>query len=156
MKKSYYLIFLSLFILTPVLGQMKATADVPKVIEKSFNRNYPQAKMLTWENTQEGQWLATYKSSEKQYLSNYSKSGNWEETRNSIEASELPLNVNIVLDRKYKNYNITEVDHVTKKDGTYYDITIDRDGNLTDLIVNSQGHINEKSASEAAESEDMN
>lgn len=151
MKNSYYLLFLSLFIITPVLAQMKATEDVPKTIEKSFNRNNPEAKMLSWENTQDGQWHATYESAEIQYISSYSKNGNWEETRNTIETSEIPLNVNTVLDRKYKSYNITEVDHVTKKDGTYYDITIDRDGNLTELVVNTQGHINEKNATDAVE-----
>lgn len=156
MNKLIGLVIVLLFSFTQSSAALQEAETVPDKIEKSFDKKNPKAEKVSWESSEDGQWLVSYQIEETDYQGTYAKNGHWQETRFTIETSEIPLNVNAVLSRKYNNFVITDVDLVITESGNSYDITIDRSGNMTDLVVDSNGYIKEKAKTSPAATIEVN
>lgn len=63
------------------------------------------------------------------YRADFNADGSWVETENSIDKEELPEVVKQIIEEKYADREITEVEHVMNaKEGEFYDVEFKQKG----------------------------
>lgn len=121
---------------------MAKEIPVPLTVQKSFSKRYPKEKNPKWNVDAHGSFEAVFKENGKKYRADFSPDGEWIETECSIGKKDLPKAVLKVIDKKYADRKITEVELVENAvKGTFYDVEFKQKGKNMDVEFRTTGEI---------------
>lgn len=116
-------------------GQKVKEETVPSPVKAAFDKQYPDAKEVSWEKENAGYEVGfQWKGSDYSVL--YDASGKVIETEVEIKVSELPAASIEYVKNKYPGSKIMEAAKITGADGT---VTFEAEVKGMDLIFDSNG-----------------
>ncbi|WP_224996029.1 PepSY-like domain-containing protein [Cesiribacter sp. SM1] len=108
----------------------------------SFERQYPSATDVEWNEDANGYYEASFKQEGEKYRADYTKEGNWIETESSLKFDELPKTVQDVIEKDYDKDEITEIEQVDNAEkGKFYDVEFKQKGKNMDVEIRENGQI---------------
>lgn len=115
-------------------------ADKSKM-EAAFKAQYPNAKDVSWEKDSNGNYEAQFEQNDEKYRADFSPTGSWIETENSIKFKHLPKAVQDAIEREYDKDDIEEIEQVHHfQKGIFYDVEYDEKGKKKfDIEYNALG-----------------
>ncbi len=118
------------------------TSKVPQAVSESFQKKYPGENDPDWEQDDHGYWESHFKKDGEKYRADFNADGTWVETENSIKKDELPEPILKVIEKEYKDHEITEVEHVSSaREGEFYDVEFKQKGKNMDVEFRKDGTI---------------
>ncbi|UZR98974.1 PepSY-like domain-containing protein [Chondrinema litorale] len=135
-------------------AQKEQEEKVPDKVLSAFKSKFPDAKKVEWEMEGENEWEAEFKLNGKKYSSNFSTNGKWMETEYAIKTSEIPENINEILNQNFKDFKIEEAEISETASEKVYEFEIEVDDEEYDVIINSQGKLTKQKESENDDHED--
>jgi len=155
MKKLSVLVML---ILTATLQSF--AQDVPSKVKDAFNKKFPQAKSVHWDNENATEWEAEFKMNGKEYSANFGTDGTWKETEHDISVKELPIAVKNTLSKTFKGYNIEDAEITETPTYKAYEVEIEKGETTMEVVIDEHGKILkkkvEKEEDDEGEEEDDN
>lgn len=133
--------------------------EVPSVIMKTFHNMYPKAEIkgtsVETENGKKYYELETVEGKKHRDLL-FTKDGTVQENEETIEDSELPVEVMKTLNNKYKGFEIKKAEKVTSHNKVSYELHMKNEEKAYELVFNSKGKLltSEKKQNEKGESEE--
>lgn len=135
----YLAIFLCLF---GVSCSAQDSGAIPEAVLEAFQQKYPKEKSPEWEVDANGYYEAHFKKDGEKYRADFSASGQWIETENSIKFDDLPDVVQDIIKDEFDKDEITEIEHVTHSSkGEFYDVEFKQKGKNRDIEFNAEGKI---------------
>lgn len=125
MKKLVVLI-LSIALGSISYGQNK---KVPESVKQTFMEKFPDAGDVEWEyEKDENSWEADFSMNGKEMSADFNQEGQWLETEVEIDLSELPHQIETVLNEhiqsNYPSAAVEEVERIETAQGIFYEIEI--------------------------------
>lgn len=115
---------------------------VPEAVQQAFQKKYPGENDPDWEQDDHGYWESHFKKDGEKYRADFNADGSWVETENDIKKEELPEAIKKVIQDKYAEYEITEVEHVENAEkGEFYDVEFKQKGKNLDVMFRKDGSI---------------
>jgi hypothetical protein len=115
---------------------------VPEAVQMAFQKKYPGEDDPDWKQDDHGYWESHFKKDGEKYRADFNADGSWIETENDIKKEELPEAIKKVIEEKYSDYEITEIEHVTNaKKGEFYDVEFKQKGKNLDVEFKKDGTI---------------
>ena len=143
MKKIIYVIglFFALTLITTIsFAQIR---KIPAEVTNAFQEKYPEAKSVEWRDKLSS-FTASFQLDSTTYVAQFSNKGEWENTEEAIDESEVPEEVNAGFDKsKYADWNITRVTKIELPgDEFQYRIEVAKgDIKKRNLYFNSEGRL---------------
>jgi len=143
--KIYQLFLFSCLIVclaTSCTNAQMADADKAK-LESAFKAKYPNVKKVKWNKDSNGNQEAEFELNDEKYRADFTPTGNWIETENSIKYKHLPKAVQDAIEREYDKDDIEEIEQVNHyQKGIFYDVEFDPKGEKKfDIEYNALGKI---------------
>ena len=137
MKHTFIVLLVILFSCnTAVKGQ------APEAVKKTFQKKYPGENDPDWHQDDHGFYEAHFKIDGIKYRADFNADGSWVETETSIEEDDLPDAIRKVIEEKFSDEDITEIEKVdSAKKGLFYDVEFKRDGKNKDVEFRADGTI---------------
>lgn len=130
------------FLATLIASGQENSTTVPKAVENSFKAKYPGENDPDWEKDSNGYWEASFKKKGERYRADFNVDGTWIETENSIKYKNLPKAIRKVVEKKYSDMEISEVEHVmSASKGEFYDVEFKQKGKNKDIEFRKDGSI---------------
>ncbi len=124
-------------ILNTNCSQKTKESDVPKAILETFNSNFKDAKVVSWDKEKDGGYEAEFGYNGAETSATFSADGKLMETEQEIEKSVLPSEITAYVSKNYAGKNISEVSKITTAEGTImYEVEIDK----KDLMFDEKGN----------------
>lgn len=119
-----------------------AQSDVPEVVQQAFKAKYGSLGNVEWNVDAHGYFEAQFKDKGEKYRADFTKDGQWVETENDIKYKELPKAIRKVIESKYSDRKVTEVEHVTHHSkGEFFDVEFKQKGKNMDVEFRADGTI---------------
>ena len=138
-------ILLALFLSAGILSCQEKSkkndkSEVPEAVRTAFQKKYPGEDDPDWKQDDHGYWESHFKIDGEKYRADYNADGSWVETENDIKTDNLPAKIKKVIEARYSEYEITEVEHVTSaKYGEFYDVEFKQKGKNKDVMFRKDG-----------------
>ncbi|NNE31207.1 MAG: PepSY-like domain-containing protein [Winogradskyella sp.] len=117
-------------------------AQAPEAVKKTFQAKYPGENDPDWHTDSHGYYEANFKIDGIKYRADFNADGTWVETECSIDEDELPEAIKKVIEEKYDDEEITEIERVeSAKKGLFYDVEFKRKGKNKDVEFRTDGSI---------------
>lgn len=142
-----YLILLSFLTVGVVSCQenkkvAKDKSGVPEAVQMSFQNKYPGEDDPDWSQDDHGYWESHFKIDGEKYRADFNADGSWVETENDIKTENLPEAIEKVIEEKYSQYDITEVERVDSAEkGVFFDVEFKQEGKNMDVMFREDGTI---------------
>jgi len=121
-------------------GKDRKNQEVPEAVAMAFQKKYPGESDPDWEQDDHGYWESHFKIDGEKYRADFNADGSWVETENDIKTKNLPESIKKVIEEKYSEYEITEVEHVQNaKKGEFYDVEFKQKGKNKDVEFREDG-----------------
>lgn len=108
---------------------------------KALEVNYRGAKQVSWEDEGDGNFEAAFTFEGKNLEATFSSTGEWLETEEAIDLSDLPRPAFNAVESAYESFEVTEVEMVQSPDFSGYEIEIKVQGKIIEVHVNAQGEV---------------
>ena len=116
MKKLLALAFVILFSFSLSAG------DVPAAVLKEFEKKFPGAEKVKWDQQKNGQCDVKFKWSDRKCSASFNESGEWLRTETILSYKELPLNVKKAINTKYIVGSIKGASKIESPKGISYGV----------------------------------
>lgn len=117
-----------------------AAYAVPEIVERAFEKQYPNAVDVEWEVDSNGYWEGSFEEKGEKFRADFQEDGLWVETETSIEFSDLPDAVQKAVREDYGDDEIVEVERTDSAlRGTFYDVEFKRPGKNQDVEYFANG-----------------
>lgn len=126
-----------------IIGMVSCTADsVPDMVKNKFLEIEPSAYSIHWVNDGDI-YKVYYKLKGKDKVTSYFDfNGNWMETETEIEVEELSAAVLQVLQIKFSEYEIVDIEIVNTSDGqVLYEVDLSKESKTYDILFDTTGRI---------------
>jgi hypothetical protein len=143
MKKIKYvagLLTVLAFITTNSFAQLR---KIPAEVTNAFQEKYPEAKSVEWRDKLSS-FTASFQLDSTTYVAQFNKKGEWENTEEAIDESELPEEVQAGFDKsKYTDWSMSRVTKIELPgDEINYRIEVAKgDIKKRNLYFNSEGRM---------------
>lgn len=140
-----YLVLLSFLTIGVVSCQENKKKDieedkVPEAVQMTFQKKYPGENDPDWKQDEHGYWESHFKIDGEKYRADFNADGSWVETENDIKTENLPQAIKKVIDEKYSDREITEVERVDSAEkGIFYDVEFKQKGKNMDVEFRKDG-----------------
>ena len=143
LKRAYHSLILILLFCTLSCQYIGAQKKTPEAVIISFRSKYPGEKHSAWHTDRNGNYETHFKKKGKRYRADFSPSGQWIETENTVKRKELPKAIITLLENSYEEHKIIELEFVTHyQKGEFYDLELKPKGkDKFDLMVRADGQI---------------
>lgn len=122
--------------------QHSHSQEVPKRVQANFEVMYPDENDPDWHIDAHGNYEAHFKQKGKKYRADFAPNGDWIETERSIKTKNLPKAILTVINEKYSELKISEVEEVHHHSkGLFYDVEFKRKGKNKDVEFKKDGSI---------------
>ena len=123
-------------------GENVTKSEVPEAVQKAFQEKYPEENNPDWKKDEHGNWESHFKKDGEKYRADFNKDGSWIETENDIKNEDLPEAIKKVIQEKYADYEVTEIEHVENSEkGEFYDVEFKQKGKNLDVMFKTDGTI---------------
>lgn len=140
--KNSYILPIWFCLITFISYSSNAQKKAPKAVQTSFEQKYPGENDPDWHTDKNGFYESHFKIKGKHYRADFRKNGQWVETERNIKKEDLPKAVKQVLNDKYKNVKIYEIEEVTHHSkGFFYDVELKINGKKKDIEFLKDGTI---------------
>src|ERR1051325_71867 len=99
-------------------------ADVPAAVQKEFEKKFPGAAKVKWDQQKDGRCDAAFKWNDKKCTANFSESGEWLRTETILSYKELQLNVKKIVNTKFTVGAVKGASKIEKPAGISYGIDL--------------------------------
>jgi len=116
---------------------------LPAEVTTAFQEKYPNAKAVEWRDKLSS-FAASFQQDSSSYIAQFSSKGEWENTEEAIDESELPEVVKEGFDKsKYADWNLEQVIRIELPDNEvqYKIATAKSDIKKRNLYFNSEGRL---------------
>jgi uncharacterized membrane protein YkoI len=127
--------------------------DVPKAVKDAFDKKFPNAKSVSWDQENQSEWEAEFKMEGMDYSANFDNQGTWKETEHEIKESDVPQNVMASLKKKFSDYKIKESEISETSSGMVYEFEVKKSGKTMEIAIDENGKIVNR---ESVDEEDEN
>jgi len=134
--KKLILMTVAAMITSLTFAQKTQDKNVPAIIKSAFQKQYPDAKEIKWEQ-ENGNYEAEFEIGETDYSVLIDASGNIIETEIEISVDALPANAKEYVSQNHAGQKIKEAAKITDAKGT---VTYEAEIKGTDLIFDSNGN----------------
>ena len=125
-----------------LLPFFSSKAQTPDKVKATFQKMYPDEKDPDWDKDSNGNYESHFKINGVKYRADFSPDGSWIETETSVEYDDLPEPVKKVIEKKYSDQDITEIEKVEHHSkGLFYDVEFKKDGKNKDVMIRENGEI---------------
>lgn len=128
-----------LYVASVLIVASVAAAPGSKLLQ-SFNETFPNAKNVKWTDDKAGYFVSFYQKENFNKVF-YNKNGEFVYSLKYCNADELPVNIKMVLTKKFNTANILGVTEVTTQGNTLYNIKLTKGNKLYCLDVLADGSI---------------
>lgn len=95
---------------------------------------YPGENDPDWHLDKNGNYESNFKIDGIKYRADFAPNGKWIETENTLSKKELPHSIKELIEQKYKNHKIVEIERVEHHSkGLFYDVEFKKDGKKFDV-----------------------
>lgn len=123
------------------MGQMSAQ-DAPDAVKKTFQKKYPGENDPDWHLDAHGNYESHFKIDGIKYRADFNPDGSWIETETSIDKKDLPKAIKKIIDERFKDRKISEVEKVqSATKGLFYDVEFKQKGKNMDVEFKADGTI---------------
>lgn len=151
MKNIILTMALTMAISTASCAQQK---EVPQKVKTAFAQKFPNAKKVSWDMEDESEWEAEFKMNGKEYSANFSVNGEWKETEYEIKKSEIPANIQAILDQNFSDYDIEGAEIAETASGKSYEFEIEVGEEEFEVVIDAQGKLTKKKESDDEEGDE--
>ena len=143
MKKIIYIagLFFALTLITT--NSFAQIRKIPAEVTNAFQEKYPEAKSVEWRDKLSS-FTASFHLDSTTYVAQFSNKGEWENTEEAIDESELPEEVNAGFEKsKYADWNMSRVTKIELPgDEFQYRVEVAKgDIKKRNLYFNSEGRL---------------
>ena len=114
--------------------------NAPESAKKGFAEKFPKATHVSWGKESGTEWEAEFEMDGIEYSANFLEDGTWVETEHEVNEKELPEKVWNVLDKQFNGYRIDEIEYMENREGSGYEIELEKDEELL-IFINSDGEL---------------
>ena len=133
-------IMLTIFFGIGIVSCQEKQEKVPVAVKTSYKQKYPGENDPDWEKDDHGYWESHFKIDGEKYRADFKADGSWVETENDIKKENLPDAIKTVINKKYSDLEITEVEHVINaKKGEFFDVEFRQKGKNRDIMFRKDG-----------------
>jgi hypothetical protein len=137
--KHLYLILL--IICTPAITFSQGRGnDVPTVVMKSMNSNFPAASKVEWER-KGNIYQAEFKVDDIEHKARFDQNGHLEVYKKDINSKELPSPVQRTIRREYKGFKIDDAAKVTRDGKALYQVELESSSLEQKLVFTPDGKV---------------
>lgn len=104
----------------------KEEEKAPEKVETAFKQKFPQATDVEWDKESDTEWEAEFKMDGKEYTSNFTADGSWQETEYEITVQEIPVAIKTNVDSTYAGYKIKDVEISETNKGKQYELKLEK------------------------------
>lgn len=143
MKKIIYITGLFLVLTIFTTSAYAQIRKIPGEVTNAFQEKYPNATSVEWRDKLSS-FTASFQLDSTSYIAQFSSKGEWENTEEAIDQSELPEAVTSGFDKsKYTEWNIGQVAKIEMpNDEVQYKIEVTKgDIKKRNLYFNSEGRM---------------
>ena len=127
---------------------------VPATVLSNFKKQFSAATKTQWE-MEEADFEVNFKNGGVEYSAKYDKQGNWLETEQEINNTELPVAVKSALEKEFPKAEIEESEKVSyPKKATVYEIEIEKGKQKFEVQFSAEGTLLKKEEIHKKESKD--
>jgi hypothetical protein len=120
----------------------ESQGQVPTAVQQNFEQQYPGENDPDWHTDKNGNFEANFKIDGKKYRADYSPKGNWIETERSIDEDDLPKVILDILEEKFDDWDINEIEEVQHHSkGMFYDVELKDGKDKIDIEFKADGQI---------------
>jgi hypothetical protein len=120
----------------------QAISQAPEAVQKTFEQKYPGENDPDWHLDAHGNYESHFKIDGVKHRADFKPNGMWIETEISIKKKDLPKPILKVINEKYGDRKITEVEKVYHHSkGLFYDVEFKRKGKNMDVEFKADGSI---------------
>jgi len=130
---------LILYVVCILIVSSVAAAPDSKVVQR-FNETFPNAKNVKWRDDKEG-YFVSFNQNESFNKAFYNKDGEFVYSLKYSSGLELPVNIRMLLNKKFGEANILGVTEVTTQENTIYNIKLTKGEKLYCLDISADGSI---------------
>lgn len=143
MKKIIYVTGLFMILTLIVTNSFAQIRKIPAEVTDAFQERYPNAKSVEWRDKLSG-FTASFQQDSTHYIAQFKNNGDWENTEEAIDESELPEAVTNGFDKsKYTEWTIGQVSRIElPNDEVHYRVEVAKgDIKKRNLYFNSEGRL---------------
>ena len=136
-----------MIMITSVIGLSSCcnhATDVPEKVKTAFSEKFPDAKKIVWEQEDENEWEAEFKTNGKEYSATFGADGSWLETEYEIETEEIPELVKNTLDIEFEGFEIEEGEFIENSEGNFYEFEIEKEEIEMEVLIDANGNVVKK------------
>jgi hypothetical protein len=133
------------FLLLISVSSFASPPDVSTEIKTAFERIFSSAFDVTWKKVND-YYLATFKIDDREATAAYTENGQLISASRMLTLSQLPLNINLALQKQFPEYTFEKlVSEVTKDGQSNYYIKGESEKKIVILSANGSGLLNVES-----------
>ncbi len=143
MKKIIYIAGLFIILAITTTKSYAQLRKIPAEVTNAFQEKYPNAKSVEWRDKLSS-FTASFQLDSTMYIAQFSNKGEWENTEEAIDESDLPEEVKAGFDKsRYTDWNIGQVTKIQLPgDELQYRIEVAKgDIKKRNLYFNSEGRM---------------
>ena len=143
MKKIIYIAGLFIVLALTTTNTSAQIRKIPAEVTNAFQQKYPDAKSVEWRDKLSS-FTASFQLDSTTYIAQFSNKGEWENTEEAIDESDLPEEVKAGFDKsRYTDWNIGQVTRIELPgDELQYRIEVAKgDIKKRNLYFNSEGRM---------------
>jgi len=114
--------------------------QIPTNAKTFFDKKYPTAESVSWTETSEG-YQVEFETDIHSPVATFNKQGAWLETRTYLEEEEIPSPIQSWYYEKHADGSIESAEKLERKDGTYYELTIEEDEDIFLFTFSKEGKV---------------
>ena len=127
----------------------KAPRGVPDNVKESFTKLYPGVTDVKWDKEDANHFEAEFEENGKTVTVTFDSYGVLLETENEIGISELPANIQTVINQKYDGFKITVASKIVDNYGAItFEAEIEKDNLKKDIIFDKDGNFIKEQAAD--------
>jgi hypothetical protein len=98
--------------------------DVPATVQKEFEKKFPGAEKVKWDQQKDGRCDATFKWNNRKCSASFTGSGEWLRTETILSYKELPVNLKKMINDKFTVGAVKGASKIEKPEGISYGIDL--------------------------------
>lgn len=119
----------------------KKKVNASPLVSKSFERIFPEAKHVLWNQIDLYKWHVNFTLKEEKHSALFNNQGEWMETINSIPLDKLPKGLQLTFEEKYNRDNLQKVYYIQTPDRNLYEMNLDNGLYSFKILYDMSGRI---------------
>lgn len=130
-----------LFTIALVIALFACTQDPPKKVTDAFTNKFTNTTDVRWEQENENEWEADFKSEGTEMSASFTNDGKWLETETLLNKKDIPADVYKAVLLKFEGWEVDEVESIETPDFKGYEMVLEKEDTETEILVSESGEI---------------